>query len=424
MRRGLAIVVGFACVSPAIAQFAADRTPPPAAPPAVPAGFTPQPQPLPQTVPQTQPSPAPASPPTTPSPIRTVSATTAPATPPTAHPWYVKPEHGAWMICIKSYRDDTQAGVSAKAAAEELATEIRQNQKAAAYLFEWGAEERAKENARREAYRDKVRREYAPFLDLREQMKKKADAQGTEFMNTAPTVRVPTVEYAEQYAVLVGGFKDMETARKALDTVRKWTPPKGKDHLLDRAVITGEKGATGAYINPYTSAMVVPNPAVRRTDPAAPPPVDPLLAKLNEGEEFSLLKCKKPVTLCVKVFSVPTRTTPKDAEPGSMISKMFAPKQGNVLDATALQAHELAAALRNPKMKPRPFEAYVLHARTGSLVCVGGFDGGDDPDLAATGRTIQSITFQELDKSERPTGTVHRMFDHVFAMPIPRGPQP
>ncbi len=417
MRRGLAFVVGFAAVSPAVAQFAADRPPTPQPAPAVqpmpPTGFTPQPQPAPAT----QPQPAPVT-----QPIQRVSATTeVPTNAP--HPWAVKPEHGPWMICIKSYRDDPTAAVSARKSAEELAHEIRTTHKAAAFLFEWGAEERKKELARREAYRDKVRKEYAPFLELQDQMKKKAEAQGSEFINAPPTVRVPTVEYTEQYAVLVGGFKDMDTARKALDTVRKWTPPKGKDHLFDRAVIArpGEKGAEveGAFINPYTSAMVVPNPTVRQTDPAAPPPVDPLLAKLNENEEFSLLKNPKPVTLCVKVFSVPSRTQPKD-EDTSVIGKMFASKNAKMLDATALQAHELAAALRDKDMKPHPFDAYVLHARTGSLVCVGGFDAPDDKQIAVVGRAIQSITFQELNKNKMPTGNVLRMFDHVFVMSIPR----
>lgn len=414
MRRGLAFVVGFATVSPVFAQFAADRTPTPQPAPVIqpmpPTGFTPQTQPQPQPAPVTQP-------------IQRVSATTeAPAN--TPHPWSVKPEHGPWMICIKSYRDDPTAAVSARKSSEELANEIRTNHKAAAFLFEWGAEERKKEQARREAYRDKVRKEYAPFLELQVQMKKKAETQGSEFINAPPTVRIPTVEYTEQFAVLVGGFKDMETAREALNTVRKWTPPKGKDHLFDRAVISrpGEKGSEveGAFINPYTSAMVVPNPTVRQSDPNAPPPVDPLLAKLNENEEFSLLKNPKPVTLCVKVFSVPSRTQPKQEDLGSTIGKMFTSKNAKYLDATALQAHELAKALRDPKMLHGPFETYVLHAKTGSMVCVGGFAGPDDPALVAMGQKIQSITFNELDQKKLPTGKVLRMFDHVFAMSIPR----
>ena len=41
-----------------------------------------------------------------------------------AHPWYVKPEAGAWMICVKSYSGD-----NAKMFAESLAQEINQGGK-------------------------------------------------------------------------------------------------------------------------------------------------------------------------------------------------------------------------------------------------------------------------------------------------------
>jgi hypothetical protein len=116
---------------------------------------------------------------------------------------------------------------------------------------------------------------------------------------------------------------------------------------------------------------------------------------------------------------VPTRTQPKDDDT-SVIGKMFSSKNAKMLDATALQAHELAAALRDKTMKPHPFDAYVLHARTGSLVCIGGFDAADDKQISVVGREIQSITFQELNKNKMPTGNVLRMFDHVFVMSIPR----
>src|SRR5687767_10946251 len=100
MRRG--IMLGLAGVAvaqaTAAAQFAADRgSPPPAA--------------------QTTPPPTPPTAPTTPPP-----AATAPAEQPaSAHPWYVRPDLGPWMICVKSY-----SGPGSKALAEELAQHVRQ----------------------------------------------------------------------------------------------------------------------------------------------------------------------------------------------------------------------------------------------------------------------------------------------------------
>jgi hypothetical protein len=159
---------------------------------------------------------------------------------------------------------------------------------------------------------------------------------------------------------------------------------------------------------------VVPNPAVRR---AGGPQVDPLLAKLNENEELNLLKCKKPVTLLVKSFSVPTRTVTKDAD-SSLVNKLFGAKPGSMLDATAQQAQALAKALRDERMKPHPFESYVLHVRTGSLVCVGQFDSVDDPELQRLQQVLSSMTFQ-VTADGRPAGN-DRMFDKVFPMAIPK----
>lgn len=344
------------------------------------------------------------------------------------HPWAVQPEHGAFMISIKSFRDDPTNGVNARAQAEELAAEIRETHKAAAYLYEWGGDEKAREEARRAAYRDKLKSEYAPFLALREEMKKKAEATGTEFVDTPVSVRVPKVTYNAEYAVLVGGFKDMDTARKSLDVVKLWAPPKGKDHLLDRAILAspGEKGekptAKAGYVSPYSTAFVVPNPSIRKAATDAKPAIDPLLAKLNENEEYSLLKCPKTFTLVVKVMSVPTRTQPKDAEPGVFGKLMGGSKQGNMLDATAQQAHEAAKALRamkDDKGNSLGLESYVLHARTGSLVTVGGYDSGDDPTLTQTFQKLQAMSFTLKDKDNRPLG-VHRMFDQIYPMAIPR----
>jgi len=77
------------------------------------------------------------------------------------HPWAAKAEHGQWYDLHQELFDR-----KSRALAEELATEIRTQFKAAAYLSEWGAEDRNKEVARQEQYREKIRKEYEPFLQL------------------------------------------------------------------------------------------------------------------------------------------------------------------------------------------------------------------------------------------------------------------
>lgn len=415
--RQTALVVGvilLGSVSGVQAQFAADRVPP--APPAAPMAnpMAPATTPAPVPVPGTAPAPAPV-------PMAVVPAglaTPAPQATPN-HPWYIRPENGAWMICVKSY-----TGPQAQKLAEELAAEVRQNYKAAAYLFEWGAEERQKEEARRSAVRTELERQNAPFLDLQKQLEAKAKSEGSEFIPTPLKLRVPKVEYREQWAVLVGGFKDMDTARKGLDIVHQWPTPQGK-HLLDQAVIArpaGDKAAEreDAYINPFATALVVPNPSIRRSVPGQPPMVDPLLVKLNEAEPLNLMKAKKGWTLMVKAFTVPSKVQTRDDERNAM-TKIF----GNgtdpavMLEATAKQSRSLADALRHKDMKPAPLETFILHTRTGSLVTVGEFDSAEDPALLAMKQQLLGMTFKITDKDGR-VQEVRRMFEQVIAMPVPR----
>jgi hypothetical protein len=389
MRRGIMLGLGLAGVAAvqatAAAQFAADRGNPPPTPP------------------------APAAP-----------APEAPQQPPAAsHPWYVRPDLGPWMICVKSY-----TGPDSKKLAEELAAYIRQAHKAGAYLFEWGGEEREKERQRQEEVRRQKQKEYAPFLAVREQMKAKAAAEGLEFLDTPTKYRLGKIDYPEQWAVLIGGFKDMDAARKALDVVRKWKPPENTA-LMDQAVIVrpGENGVGTkevAHINPFAAAMTAPNPAVHRSTSGQAPPADPAVVKLNEAEELSLLNARKPWTLMVKRFVVPTQVQGR-SEDGTVFDRLFGGDDAaKWLEATARQARELAKALRSDKQDPKyRFETFVLHYRTESLVTVGQFDSPDDPALIDAWYRLTGMTFRVDYKDGRPPET-KKMFDVVIPMQVPR----
>ena len=92
-------------------------------------------------------------------PVRHRSAATPPSGRPSraaggpAHPWYVRPDLGPWMICVKSY-----SGPESRKLAETLAAEIRRTHNAGAYLFEWGSEERQQEEERRKKAKEEFRR--------------------------------------------------------------------------------------------------------------------------------------------------------------------------------------------------------------------------------------------------------------------------
>jgi hypothetical protein len=424
----LGLVGTLALQATANAQFAADR---PTAPPVNPAV---QPAPAPQP-----PSPPPPPPPPAPGFI----APQAPQPVVQNHPLAIKPEHGNFVICVKSY-----TGPKARTDAEELANYIRQKHNAAAWLFEYGAEQRQKEEAELAAARQRELAENAPFLAehnrLQAELQKQAAAAGVEFIPAGFKIKVPKREVPEQWAVLVGGWADEATARRALDVIRQWPIP-DKKHLLDMTFIAqqveqGDKlrgvNKEEAYINPFAAAMLFNNPAVRRA-PGAAQPVDPALAKLNSEEPLSLLKTRHPYTLLVKAYTVPMDARPKDQEEG-ILGKLFSGSDAAAyLEVTAKQARALAESLRHPSMqKPaqdaarrigyavKPIESYILHTRTGSLVCVGDYPAVDDPDLVAMGRLLQEMKFEVWDKPQDQGGRllkVERMFGNVTPLKIPRG---
>lgn len=404
---GLGGVVAGAGV--AVGQFAADRTPPPVAspPPVVqPAVVAPQ-QPAFPVTPSQPPVVSPAAAPPAPRPA---------AAPVQSHPLSVRPEHGGWMIVVKSYTGD-----AAQKNAEILAAEIRQTYRAAAWLFEWGAEERQLEEARRDEVRKRFRQEYEPFIKLHEEMKLKAAQQGTEFLDEPIKYHLPKFNYTQQWAVLVGGFKDMDAARSALNTVRTWPAPKNAA-LLDKAMLVGGGKGEGTYLNPFPNAFVVPNPAVHRNDPTRAPLADPAIVKLNSEEPASLLKARKPWTLLVKRFIVPNRVAGNETQV-SAIERLFSEDTAEKwLEATARQARELATTLRNTQTRDgqRPYpDVFVLHARTESIVTVGQFDSVEDPALVAAYQALNGMTFELKYKDGRPPET-RRMFDAITPLRVPR----
>src|SRR5262245_51014093 len=124
----------------------------------------------------------------------------APAQP--ASNFAVTPEVGPWMILVASYR-----GEDARSNADYMCRELRSNYKVAAYMFN-----RADEERRVEAER---------VAQIREQHKRRLRDAGLPEDTKLP---IKTVRIEDQYAVLVGGFKDDVAARKALDEIRKLKP--------------------------------------------------------------------------------------------------------------------------------------------------------------------------------------------------------
>ena len=310
----------------------------------------------------------------------------------------ITPEAGAWMICVNSYRDSIR-GPKAQDLAEELAEYIRSEYKLPAYLFNWGRKQREAEDQR--------------IAELRKQNEEFIKSMGISREAAGP-FRVKTYDkMPDEFAVLVGGWKDMETARKALDRVRKLQPPPEK--LVDKVIQADNKEGISSPSNPFMTAMVVPNPTVPKPKPEEDKEDATLLKRLNAGNKYSVLHCRKDWTLVVKVFYGTTQVQAPSG--GGLLRRLglAGDRTGEVLNAGALQAESLAGVLRDERMKLN-LDSYVLHTRHSSVVCVGEFDSPDDPKMRETMLTLSKI--QEL----RLSGTADsaaQQFLQLNPQPLP-----
>jgi hypothetical protein len=299
----------------------------------------------------------------------------------------VSPEAGKWMICAASY-----TGPDAAELAEQHAQEIRRRDKLPAYTFSWS-------NAERKRLKEELDR-------LQE-------------MNPNRPVRRRTIRVEEQWAVLIGGWPDMDAARAALDKVKKLPAHDLKlnsgRNPFDLIVVQdpdGDKSKSQAVRrNPLHTAFVVRNPTV----PADPKPTnkfDPFWKELNKEESFSLLKNPKAYTLVVKEYRGVSSLQPRTAT-SSFLEKLSLSNKGReVLDAGASNAHNLAETLRKLK-----FDAYVLHTRMSSIVTVGAFDSLDDPNLLRVQEQLAALR-QQL--ANQQGGDPLQLMVQAIPMEVPR----
>ncbi|MGL4419910.1 MAG: hypothetical protein ACRCZF_04530, partial [Gemmataceae bacterium] len=170
----------------------------------------------------------------------------------------------------------------------------------------------------------------------------------------------------------------------------------------------------------FQYAMVFPNPVAPRT--AADDVTHKAIIRLNASEPMTVLQIQKPWTIVVKSFHPPVRMQDKETKQ-SVVQKIFGDDTGREIQATALQGVSFAKALRDKSFKPHPFDAYVLHTLYGTLVCVGQFDGPDDPLIGQTQRELESQTYsiKQADQFEAKT---MRLFDPMFVLKVPVGQLP
>lgn len=274
---------------------------------------------------------------------------------------------GPWMIIVTYY-----TGPMAGKYAHDLVLELRSRYDVPGFVFNRTGEERKK----LQEEQAELRRRQEAYL---KQMNLTVDVPA----------RVRTYRIEEEFAVLVGGYKDMETARKALDRIKKFDPPQTvplpEMHIAGPDASDKEKKRINVEkepVNPFRTSFVCHNPTIPVEKPKQE--ADSLLKELNAGESYSLLKTSKPYTLIVKEYHRAAMVQP--SAPSAFIDKLLGRNDGAALDAMGKQAHEIARVLRKLN-----FDAYVLHRRWDSLVTVGSYDSPTDPQLLQNQKTLASF---------------------------------
>jgi hypothetical protein len=320
----------------------------------------------------------------------------------------VTPQAGPWMVCVASF-----TGPPSKELTEAMIQELRSKHNVPAYSFCRSAEERRKQ----QEYVEQFKQMQRTWL---EQSGLPSDTK----------LRGPkTYRIEDQYAVLVGGYKDEDAAFKAAQQIRKLPPP--PETLMDqtsRGVLSGDQvnptSDKPMYINPFRSAFPVRNPTVPAEKAVTSDKPDERLKKYNAGESYSLLKNPKPWTLAIRTYHG-AAAVKQDYSERPIMQKLLSPSDaGRLLDANGREAHALAELLRNLDKKYMDYplhEAYVLHDEYSSTVTIGGFDGPDDPRLVQMQRFI-------MDRLNDPRSVLSQFqakariqfFPQPLPMPVPK----
>jgi hypothetical protein len=289
----------------------------------------------------------------------------------------VTPEVGPYMICVASFAGDDAAKM-----ARDMVIEVRSRYRLPAYIFNRGAE------LRQQQLEEQKR--------LREQQEEQLRRLGVAPVDQKFRIRHVRIE--EQFAVLIGGYPDVDKAHAELVRIKKLAPPKSvpPDLMTIGNASNGKDQGRLIPINPFWQSFVVPNPAVKRSKEPREAPPDPFWEKLNSAETYSLFQCRQPWTLAIKEYQVPAIVQMKHEQ--STFEKLFGKSQTDALTATAMNAHALAEALRKSGL-----EAYVLHTRASSVVTIGGFASANDPRMQETQQALERLKLgPSLDLMAKP----------------------
>jgi hypothetical protein len=328
-----------------------------------------------------------------------------PEDPKPAYKYELKPEHGEFLVPVKTFRGAKVGDSQVKEQAEGLAEYIRTECRLLAYVHESGWAMRQERKKEKEAVIAAAREHYQKEGRLTE------EAIDLEIRKLVKMARLP-----DEYTVLVApGKGSLKTWDEALEFAKYIHNLKAPPAQFCDAVMVGSSqdiaSKHGEALNPFLNAIPGRNPTLPKVVPAAQrPKADEFLMSINSGETYSLIhKTKRPWTLVVKAYGGGGGQVVRTSGPGSASG----PSDGALLERAAMQAHTMAEALRN--MKPS-FDGFVLHTRYESFVCVGEYDSKDDRQLKANAEALKSMQI----KDQRTGQVLETFLEKPLPAMIPR----
>jgi hypothetical protein len=254
---------------------------------------------------------------------------------------------GPWLILCSTFLGD-----EGEKQAKELVLELRREHKLPAYThkMEWDFDD-------------------------------KLIGRGVDMYGRPKQMKHANYQQREETAVLVGDFPTIDDpeGQKLLEKIR-YANPKCLDpgELQKNQKKTTQALAAWRMVSsrllsndeemkrrgPMGKAFMCANPLI----PAEyfnPSGLDPMVVKMNEPVEFSLLKCQAKYSVKVATFGGATISIPKEV----MAIEKGEKKMKSRLEMAAISAHNLTIALRS-----KGYEAYEFHDHGASFVTVGGFE--------------------------------------------------
>jgi len=257
-------------------------------------------------------------------------------------------ERGPWLILAATF-----SGPEAKEQAHELLLELRREFGMAAYYYGMTFQMDEKDLGRGvDPYGGRIRRRYQRGNEVREHAVLVGDFTSIDDPHAGKTLR--RIKHLVPSALATDNG---ESTSQSLSKVRNF-------HSLLRSK-SGESDRKG----PMRQAFLTRNPLLPK-EYFVPQGVEPMIAKMNQGLEFSLMKC--PGKYSVRVATFKGRTSLKATEEELSSKKTRKASKNNALVVAAKNAHLLTIALRE-----KGWEAYEFHDRYESYVAIGSFDQGE-----------------------------------------------